>query len=160
MFRFAFALLTILAFEGGKRGGRVGVADSFSVGFNVGFSTLSRCNAKLIRTAPLCAREIGDEDNDDDDDGDNEVISFSSLPISDSERSEILANQPSKGDLLKDMLGINAFTVLLVVLIAGFLTANTILGPGWLSGMNDIREYGEGVPGDLVDLSTERYLLF
>jgi len=66
----------------------------------------------------------------------------------------------------KQILGINAFTFVLAGLIAFFMTANAIWGPGWLGqnllgipGTGQFTEYNnsKGTPTEVLDLSSPQY---
>ena len=109
---------------------------------------------------PVSSGLFMNNDENGSDDDDDSPLSFSSLPLSEERRSEILANQPTQLQIAKDLLGVNAFTLILVGLIAIVTIANLAFGPGWVLGTNDIKEFGEGVPGDVLHLSTKPYLLY
>lgn len=72
--------------------------------------------------------------------------------------------QPSELTIMKELLGINGITYVLVGLIVFFLTMNTVLGPGWLGqmigleGTGTFTEISSSLPGE-VDLSQPENLL-
>jgi hypothetical protein len=76
----------------------------------------------------------------------------------------IATNQPSQFDVMKELLGLNIFTLILAILIALFMGANFLLGPGWLGnklgieGTGTFQEISDAIPG-IIDLSKADYLL-
>ncbi len=62
------------------------------------------------------------------------------------------------------LLGINAFTVILAALIVFFLSMNVVLGPGWLGsqlgipGTGSIQEVSPSLPGS-IDLNKPEFRL-
>ena len=80
--------------------------------------------------------------------------------LSPEQLSEIEKNAPSELTVMKQLLGINVFTLFLSVAIVIFISLNSFLGPGWLAGNNDLQSFGEGVPGKILDLGQEKFTIF
>mmetsp|Transcript_24993 Transcript_24993/g.45262 ORF Transcript_24993/g.45262 Transcript_24993/m.45262 type:complete len:220 (-) Transcript_24993:1896-2555(-) len=84
--------------------------------------------------------------------------------LSDDKWDEIQAGAPPESMVMKELLGVNAFTYILGALIAIFLGANAILGPGWLGqsigleGTGTFTQVSPSLP-DTLDLSSPEYLL-
>jgi len=84
--------------------------------------------------------------------------------LSDQMWEDIQAGAPPKWLILKELLGINAFTYVLAGLIVVFLSLNAFLGPGWLgqsiglSGTGTFTDVSPSFP-DTIDLSGADYLL-
>jgi hypothetical protein len=76
----------------------------------------------------------------------------------------VAANQPNQFTVVKELLGLNVFTLILALLIAFFMSANFFLGPGWLGqklgieGTGTFQEVSDAIPG-VIDLSQPDYLL-
>jgi hypothetical protein len=73
-------------------------------------------------------------------------------------------SEPSEWVVMKEILGINIFTYILAALIVVFLTANFVLGPGWLGqaiGMKGAGTFTDISPSlpDTVDLNDPKFLL-
>ncbi len=92
------------------------------------------------------------QENDDDDE------------IPDNIMKQLEEDQPSELTIMKELLGINGITYVLVGLIVFFLTMNSFLGPGWLGqmmgleGTGTFTETSSSLPGE-VDLSQPENLL-
>eukprot|EP00978_Attheya_sp_CCMP212_P040117 scaffold215595_cov68-Attheya_sp.AAC.2 len=84
--------------------------------------------------------------------------------LSDDKWDEIQAGAPPESMVMKELLGVNVFTYVLGALIAIFLGANAILGPGWLGqsigleGTGTFTQVSPSLP-DTLDLSSPEYLL-
>jgi hypothetical protein len=76
----------------------------------------------------------------------------------------IATNQPSQFAVMKELLGLNVFTLILAILIVLFMGANFLLGPGWLGnrlgieGTGTFQEISDAIPG-IIDLSQPDYRL-
>jgi hypothetical protein len=76
----------------------------------------------------------------------------------------VAANQPNQFTVVKELLGLNVFTLILALLIAFFMGANFFLGPGWLGqklgieGTGTFQDVSDAIPG-VIDLSQPDYLL-
>lgn len=74
------------------------------------------------------------------------------------------ANEPEQWMVMKEVLGLNIFTLILAILIAFFMGTNAILGPGWLGSRIGIEATGSfneisGSMPDIIDLGQPDYLL-
>ncbi|KAL7567629.1 hypothetical protein ACA910_000223 [Epithemia clementina (nom. ined.)] len=83
---------------------------------------------------------------------------------------EIQSSRPSEWMVMKELLGINIFTYVLVAAIAFFFSMNLLLGPGWLGSGIGIQGTGtsafdnsnsnkNGGVQKVIDLSDSEYQL-
>jgi len=162
----------------------------FSVVFVIGLVTMLRGEANAFQTMPMSktGRRTGDvrkhgmkfqswvvrtnplfaSPEDKESDSVRKLFDYDNSnfgnEIDDDDLEEIEMGQPPEWMVMQQLLGINAFTVILAALIVFFLSMNVVLGPGWLGsqlgipGTGSIQEVSPSLPGS-IDLNKPEFRL-